>query len=233
MKVLNDLFDYGLKIYQNSDYFKFSIDSILLAEFVKIAPNYKVLDICTGNAPIPLILTTKDKTLEIEGLEIQSDIYELATESVQYNDLTDRITIHNIDAKDFRSAKQYDVVTCNPPYFKVTTSSQKNEEEIKRIARHEVYIDLASVIEIGKNNLKETGTLYLVHRTERLLETINLLEKHKLGIRTLIFVFTKNDAKAEFFLVEASNYKKSDPKVYGVYTKDKTTYKGIFEEVSR
>ena len=34
--VLNDLFDYDLKIYQDQDTFKFSLDSLLLAEYVDI-----------------------------------------------------------------------------------------------------------------------------------------------------------------------------------------------------
>ena len=36
MKVLNDLYDYGLKIYQDTEKFKFSLDSLLLAEFVEL-----------------------------------------------------------------------------------------------------------------------------------------------------------------------------------------------------
>ncbi len=55
--VLNDLFDYGLKIYQSVDGFKFSLDSILLSEYVKLTKNTKnILDLCTGNASVPLIL---------------------------------------------------------------------------------------------------------------------------------------------------------------------------------
>ena len=32
---LNDLYDTGFKIYQSKDYFKFSLDSLLLANFVE------------------------------------------------------------------------------------------------------------------------------------------------------------------------------------------------------
>ena len=39
MKVLNDLYDYGLKIYQDEDNFKFSLDTILLAEAVELKKN--------------------------------------------------------------------------------------------------------------------------------------------------------------------------------------------------
>ena len=59
MIVKNDLFDYQNRyIYQDSDFFKFSVDSILLSEFANKYPlNGKILDICTGNAVVPLILS--------------------------------------------------------------------------------------------------------------------------------------------------------------------------------
>ncbi len=231
MTVENDLYDYGLKIYQDSDFFKFSLDSILLAEFVNARHHDRILDICTGNAPIPLILANADETLEIHGLELQSEVYNLATLSVQKNGLDERIRIFHIDAKEFQSDDKYDIVTCNPPYFEVTSSSLKNENPIKRLARHEIAITLKDTIAIAKKHLKEKGTFYMVHRTDRFLETLHLLEEAKFGIRKIAFVFTKTNAPAEFFLIEASTYKKNDPKIIGVTTKERTTYQGIFEEV--
>ena len=57
MEVKNDLYDYGLKIYQDNKLFKFSLDSLLLAEFVSIEKSDRnLLDICSGNAPLPLII---------------------------------------------------------------------------------------------------------------------------------------------------------------------------------
>ena len=78
---INDLYNYGYKIVQNKDYFKFSLDSILLADFVKVNfTDKKMLDLCTGNAPIPIILSNKLE--EITGIEIQKDVYDMAIESI-------------------------------------------------------------------------------------------------------------------------------------------------------
>ena len=76
-KVINDLFDYdGLKIYQYDDKFKFSLDSILLAEFVELNGNTRtIVDFCTGNAPVPLILSSKTRA-RVYGFELQKNIYE-------------------------------------------------------------------------------------------------------------------------------------------------------------
>ena len=83
MEVLNDLYDYGLKIYQDDQLFKFSLDSLLLTEFVKIeASDKKLLDICSGNAPLPLIIG-KNNNIEITGVEIGKEIFDLAEKSIK------------------------------------------------------------------------------------------------------------------------------------------------------
>ena len=113
----NDLYDYGYKIYQETEYFKFSIDSIILAEAVKLKNNYRILDMCTGNAPVPMILSTKNKNISIDAVEIQEEIYELAKKSIHLNHLGDQITLHNTDIKAANFKYKFDVITCNPPYF--------------------------------------------------------------------------------------------------------------------
>ncbi len=230
MIVLNDLFDYGLKIYQDTEYFKFSIDSILLAEFSKIKPNFKILDMCTGNAPIPLILSTIiDKTI-IDAVEIQEPIYNLAKMSIEENHLENRIFLYNEDVKTFTSKWKYDVIVCNPPYFKVTATSQKNLNDIKRIARHEEKLKLSDTVEVARRLLNSNGTFYMVERTERFLESCRLLEESKFGIRDVVFVYTKANKNAEFFLIEASLTKKSDIKVKSINIEKLKTYKNIFRK---
>ena len=93
--VLNDLFDYdGMKIYQDSDKFKFSLDSILLAEFVDNLNVDTIVDFCTGNAPVPLILSTKTKA-KMYVFEIQKNIYDLAVKSIDINKLNQQIVVYN------------------------------------------------------------------------------------------------------------------------------------------
>ncbi len=226
----NDLFDYGLKIYQNREYFKFSIDSILLAEFVKIKKGYKILDLCTGNAPIPLILASKFDAISIDAIEIQKEVFNLANESIKENELDDIIKLYNCDAKDFIGQDKYDCIICNPPYFKNIENSYKNTNSIKKLARHEIAITLEDIFKITKRNIKETGAFYLVHRIERMLETVELCQKYKLGIRKIVLIQTKNDNSTEFFLLEASNYKKDDLKIEIVNILNRKTYQNIFKE---
>ena len=86
MEIVNRLLNYkGLKRVQNTDWFAFSLDSVLLANFVTINKSTKkIIDFCTGNAPIPLILSTKTDA-EITGVEVQEEIYDLAKKSIEIN----------------------------------------------------------------------------------------------------------------------------------------------------
>lgn len=207
METLNDLVGYNnLKIYQNDDWFKFSLESVLLPNFVSINQSTKkILDLCTGNAPIPLILSTRTKA-HITGVEIQKDIYELAVKTVQINQLNKQIEIINDDIlniKDQYESDYFDIITVNPPYFKIHDNSIKNQDIHKTIARHEYKITLEDIIKISRKLLKNNARLAMVHRTERFFEIIDLLEKNNLTPKKIQFIYSKINCVSNLFMIEA------------------------------
>lgn len=212
--MLNDLLNYDLKIYQNEEDFKFSIDSVLLAEFVNINFRTKnIIDFCSGNAPIPMILSTKfDKN--IVGVEIQKNIYDLGVKSINYNNI-DNINFLNMDVKQLPSYfdDKFDIITCNPPYFKYNKDSIINVNINKAIARHEIMITIEDIISVASKIINNSGSLYLVHRCDRLIEIINLLKKYKFGLRRLQFVYDNINGQSCFLLIEAKYNCKNDLKV--------------------
>ena len=212
--MLNDLLNYNLKIYQNEEAFKFSIDSVLLAEFVNINFRAKnIIDFCSGNAPIPMILSTKFNK-NIVGVEIQKDIYELGVKSIKYNNIKN-IELLNMDVNELPSYFDYkfDIITCNPPYFKYNNESVININNSKAIARHEILINLDNIISVSSKIIKDSGSLYLVHRCERLVEILDLLKKYRFGIRRIQFVYDNFISNSCFLLIEAKYNCKSDLKV--------------------
>ena len=212
--MINDLLHYDIKIFQDNKAFKFSIDSVLLAEFVNI--NYRcknIIDLCTGNAPIPMILSTKfDKN--IIGVELQKDIYDLGKNSIKFNNIKN-IKLINDDVKNITNTFDYkfDIITCNPPYFKLSEKTKVNDYNIKAIARHEIYITLEEIIRISSNIIVDIGSLYLVHRCDRLVELIDLLKKYNFGLRKIQFVYDNKKANSCFLLIEAKYKCKSDLKI--------------------
>lgn len=217
MEEINRLLNYkDLKIVQNTDWFKFSIDSVLLSNFVKITKNTtNIIDFCTGNAPIPLILSTKTRA-KITGVEIQKDVYNLAKKSIEINNLQDRIEILNMDVKDIAQkyeSDSFDLITCNPPYFKLKESSIINDNDIKSVARHEIYINLDDIFKVARKILKNNGTIAIVHRTDRLIDIIDCMKNNNIEPKRLQLVYPKFNKESNIVLIEGAKNGKSSLKV--------------------
>ena len=206
MKVINDLLGYeNLKIVQDTDFFSFSLDSVLLPNFFTYDNSVKkILDIGTGNAPIPLILSKKTSS-EIYGIEIQKDLYDLAKETLNINSLENRITLINDDINNFESYFKYgefDVILSNPPYFKVNNNSKRNDVIQKAIARHELKLNLEQLLMISNKLLKNAGRFAMVYRTERITEVLAAMSRYNLEPKRILLVFPKEGTASNLFLVE-------------------------------
>ena len=231
MKIVkNDLFDSKNRyIYQDKDGFKFSLDSILIAEYPYVKDNLKILDMCSGNAAIPLIISTKTKS-NIVAFEIQEEIAALAKKSVELNGLENQIEVINDDVNNianYFNKEYFDIIVCNPPYFK-NNSSIHNKEEIKAIARHEIKINLEQIFKISFDYLKNNGILYMSHRADRLDEVINIATKYNLNVKELILVQTKN-SDISMILVKCIKNSKNGIKIKVLDVSKCSTYQHIFE----
>lgn len=206
MEVINELLGRPLiKIYQDPEIFNFSLDSILLADFVTIPKKTKtIIDLGTGNAPIPLYLTLRTNA-KIIGIEIQNYSFNLGLKSVKINKKEEQIKLIN---KDFKGISKElglgmaEVVVANPPFYKVGSFNQ-NPDIRKNIARHEIMATLEDVIKEASLLLNTRGIFSMIHRPERLNEIILLLNKYKLEPKRLRFVYPKIDKSCNHILIEA------------------------------
>ncbi len=197
----------GLKIIQRNDHQNYTLDSRLLSDFCRINRHVKkILDIGTGNAILPLLLSQKSKA-EITGIEILKISADLAVKNVELNKLSGRIKIIEGDIKrwsDYFTPSEFDQIITNPPFFKYDgNDKQINDLEQLSIARHEYNIKLEEIIQISSVLLKNRAYFTMVHRCERLVEILDLLVKYKLEPKRIRFCHTKKDAPAKILLVEA------------------------------
>lgn len=214
---INDLVYFkDIKIVQNKDYFNFSLDSVLLPNFVEITrKTKKILDMCTGNAPIPLILSTKTDA-KIYGVELQKEVYDLAKETIKINNLDNQIELINDNIKNLKKifdTETFDIITCNPPYFKKKDDSIINENKIKSIARHEIEMKLEDVMIISKALLKNEGSLVLVHRTDRLIEIIELMKKYNIEPKRMRLIYPKVNMESNLVLIDGRKNGKEGLKI--------------------
>ena len=193
-----------LKIYQDTDAFNFSIDSMLLASFATITKKVNnICDLCTGNAPIPLYLSLRTKA-NIKGVEVQKESYDLAIKSIEENKLENQIEIFNenlINISNVIGKNKFDLVTCNPPYFKLGDHNI-NPNDRKAIARHEVLANLDDIVKEASLLLNSKGYFAMVHRPLRLIEIIDTFRKYKIEPKRLQFIYPKFGSECNHILIE-------------------------------
>lgn len=194
-----------LRIIQSPTVFAFSLDAVLLARFTYL-PIQKgnIVDLCSGNGVIPLLLSNKTKA-RITGVEIQERLYDMAVRSISYNHLNDQIKMVHGDVKEMPTHlghNKYDVVTCNPPYFLSPSQEVINANEHLAIARHEILCTLEDVVRVSSQLLKQGGKAAFVHRPDRLMDILTLMRTYNLEPKRLRFVYPKAGKEANTILVE-------------------------------
>ncbi|PCF85835.1 tRNA1(Val) (adenine(37)-N6)-methyltransferase [Staphylococcus intermedius] len=192
-----------LRIIQNDAVFSFSTDALLLGYFTEVRKRDRILDMCSGNGVIPLLLSDKG-TNTITGVEIQPQLVDMANRSIQYNHLEERITMVEMDINALIQAyapAQFDLITCNPPYFKANQTNQ-HQLEAHKIARHEIYCTLDDCLRVSNHLLKEGGRIVMVHRAERMLDLFESMRRYRIELKRLHMIYSKPGKAAQTIVVE-------------------------------
>lgn len=193
-----------MELSQSIDGYRYSIDSFILADFVKPAKESKIIDFGTGNGIIPLLLTHKTSS-KIIGLDIQSSLLSHARFNIAQNSLEKQITLIQGDirfSKSFLKTGYFDIVVTNPPYRKLK-SGRLNPNSEKAISRHEIIITLPELIENAANLLSDSGKLDMIYIYERYNELISILEKKGFFLKKIRLVCSNRKSEPKMFLVEA------------------------------
>ncbi|WP_337017552.1 tRNA1(Val) (adenine(37)-N6)-methyltransferase [Oceanobacillus massiliensis] len=224
--------DEHMQIIQSPTAFAFSLDAVLLANFANVpAKRGSILDLCTGNGVIPLLLSKRTRA-NITGVEIQERIYQMAARNIELNGLDAQLDIVHGDLKEMQPVlgqSCFDVVTCNPPYFKTPSVTEHNHNEFLTIARHEVYCTLEDVVKACKLHVRPGGKVAMVHRPGRLVDIMELFRKYNVEPKRMRLVYPKRGKEANMLLVEGVRDGKADLKILpplyiyendGSYTKE-------------
>lgn len=199
----DDLLTNHLKIIQSEEVFSFSMDAVLLARFCSVPAKGKILDLCTGNGAIALLLSTRTKA-KITGLEIQDRLFDMARRSVQSNALGEQIEMIHGDLRSFHKTAGYgvfDAITVNPPYLPPSAGEQ-NVNEHMAIARHEIHCTLEDVISSCSKLVRNGGKVAMVHRPARLMDMLILMRQYRLEPKRIRFVHPRSHEEANMVLVE-------------------------------
>ena len=190
-----------LVVEQNESGYRFSIESVLLAHFVSLPKNGRLLDVGTGCGIIPFLLATRKKAKEIVAIEIQSSLYNLAVKNLSKNEQLKKVRlVHGdfINLKLNAISEPFDIIISNPPYQKLNTG-RVNPNQEKAIARHELAIDLKSLTTRVHGCLKNRGIFTLTYPPIRLKEVLEQLLAHKLFSRRLLLFMARRKRRPVAF----------------------------------
>lgn len=202
---IDDLQCNGYRLIQNTACFCFGMDAVLLSSWAIAKKGEKLLDLCTGNGVIPILMHGKNQGIACTGLEIQEVSAELAKRNVTLNGLDDDFNIVKGDVKEaveLLGSQTFNVVTCNPPYMN-ENHGIVNPESAKAIARHEILCSLDDVIRAASGCLKVKGRMYMVHRPHRLVDIFETMRKYRLEPKRMRMIHPHMSDAANMVLIEA------------------------------
>lgn len=198
-------FDNGISIYQSDNYYKFTQDAILLANFCNIKHSDNVLELCAGSGVISFYAYSLCPFNHLYLNEIQPEMCKIIEENINFNNFKRKSKIFNCNLKELKITdfpKAVDVIICNPPYQKVNSKSLVNEKREIALARHEIEATLSDIVSKSSELLKDKGRLYMVHLASRSAEICAECAKNKLEVKRMKFIFN-GDKEAYLVLIEA------------------------------
>lgn len=204
MERTDDLGINGLHLVQDTDLFCFGTDSVQLSDFARARPGDTVVDLCTGNGIIPVLMSAKTRAKKFYGIELQKRSFDLACKNAALNGLQDRVEFICGDIKDCRTLLPNacaDAVTCNPPYMPAKSGFVSPTDE-KAIARHEIAISIEGIAAAAAWLLKFGGHLYMVHRADRLCDVICTMRKYNIEPKRLAFMHPSPHRAPNLILVD-------------------------------
>ena len=206
-KQTTDTFFNGkLRVQQDPAGYRFSIDAILLASRARPRPKERVLDLGTGCGIIPLILAYRHPDITAFGIEIQKELALMAVSNVNANHLQNRITVL---CRDMRELKPdvidgpVDLVVCNPPYH-TAKSGRINPDRQRAIARHELKINLADILQTTKRMLQPAGRFVTIYTAERMTDLFVQMRAHGIEPKSMRTIHGQPTADARLILVNGA-----------------------------
>ena len=199
-------FNGKLRIKQDPEGYRFSIDAVLLAWHARPRADERVLDLGTGCGIIPLILAYRHSDITAVGVEIQPELARMAVTNVNENGLQNKIKVL---CRDMRGLKPdmiggpVDLVVCNPPYHK-QKSGRLNPDRQRAIARHELKVNLDEMLLTAKRVLRTAGRFVTIYTAERFAELLLQMRSHGIEPKFMRAIHAQLAAEAKLILVSGT-----------------------------
>ncbi len=194
-----------LRLYQNKNGYRFSVDALLLYSFVNVRHAEEIVDLGAGSGIIGLLLARKYTAANVMLVELQKSLYQLAEKNTLLNGLGNRVKAVLTDIKHIDKIEQpasYDLAVSNPPFRKPASGRISLAEE-KAVARHEIRLKLPELAGSASHLLKAKGRFFMIFHPERILEVFDTLSHRRLEPKRIRFIHNDINSGSKIVLVEA------------------------------
>ena len=183
---------------QPEEMYHFNSDTELLGRFMRLRRSDRVLDIGCNTGAL-LLYAAHQKAQDLTGIDLFDSVLRQAVKNLRSAGIEAKL--EKCRVQDY-AAEPFDVIVCNPPYFRTKDERLKNSSEIIRAARHEEYLKPEELFSAAGRLLKRNGRLYLVHRASRLNELILKAGNHGLQAVRMRIAYGSKTGHARSVLLE-------------------------------
>lgn len=192
--------------------YRIAVDPLILAFYISVQKNQKILDAGCGVGVISLILKMKEPTLKIFAIDIDEDMCRICCKNAEENAKNIVVindTIANMQVNDVLKNERFDQVVTNPPFFTIASSRITS---VKRRSNFET-MRLSDWISHCFGKLKDRGMFSIIHVVERLDDIISALRQNKAGAIEIIPIFSRSDTNAKRVVVRCKKNSASSTKI--------------------
>ncbi|MGA2330148.1 MAG: tRNA1(Val) (adenine(37)-N6)-methyltransferase [Syntrophales bacterium] len=203
-ETVDELLGRRVKIFQKKKGYRFSVDALLLAHFVRVRKGDLIADLGTGSGVIAIIVAQRKECYKVAGVDIQEELVDMATRSVMLNDLQEKVNISHGDVRKIETLFKpgsFDVSILNPPYRRVS-SGKLNPNAEKSVARHEIKASLHDFLKASTYLLKKSGRVYIIYPATRMVGLLSSMRTAGMEPKRLRIVHSHTASRGEFVLVE-------------------------------
>jgi tRNA1(Val) A37 N6-methylase TrmN6 len=184
--------------------FRFTLDSLLLADFCRMKPADRILEPGAGTGIISLLLARKFPGARFIAVEAEPQAFDLLCQNIRHNSLGEIIMAidHDIRCLDRSlTPDSFDVMVANPPYVKCG-AGRKSPSPRRQTARQDQTASLTHWLDL-QTLLKNKGKYFIVFPANRAAELMSLLKERGLEPKRLRCVHSFQDKPASLVLLEA------------------------------
>jgi len=177
MLTRDTFFNGHIALHQPKKGYRYSVDAVLLVHLTIEQPGTTILDLGTGCGVIPIMLAYRCPSRFVVGVELQAELATIARLNVKANQMEDRVRIIEKDMCQLgheEIKKPFDLVVSNPPFRKVG-SGRINADSQRALARHELKMDLETLLGTTRRFLKKAGRFCIIYPSTRSVDLLSAM----------------------------------------------------------